>query len=213
MTVCGAAAAGAAIEHHDDATELEVEERDTKQKMSVNEPERKLRKVQPGPFQRPGHPGCSMLRCVFGILVALVKCSDSFNLVMSPFTNPSYEQNLNSVSMNAKKINTIGGTLKPSNKVQNKLVFENFIINPNLDQISELSADINYQALNPSIFTPLDPEFYKDESDFGVALFQQRLQPMLENAQVLILIRCLISYLGFCIELNSLADRSWMLYL
>ena len=154
-----------------------------------------------------------MLRCVFGILVALVKCSDSFNLVMSPFTNPSYEQNLNSVSMNAKKINTIGGTLKPSNKVQNKLVFENFIINPNLDQISELSADINYQALNPSIFAPLDPEFYKDESDFGVALFQQRLQPMLENAQVLILIRCLISYLGFCIELNSLADRSWMLYL
>jgi hypothetical protein len=141
---------------------------------------------------------------VFAILGTLVQCSDSFNLVMSPFTVPAYGQNPNpDGSLLAKKSNTIGGTLKPSDTYQNYAVFGQFIINQNLDEISELNAERNFQAPTPSIFRPTDPEFYTSESQFGVALFHQRLRPMLEHAQVFFLMNCLISYLIQLLSLTS----------
>jgi hypothetical protein len=150
-------------------------------------------------------------------LVALVQCSDSFNLGMSLFTNPAYGQSKNpDVSLPAQKSNTIGGTLKPSDLSQSKLLFENFIIDSNLAKakISELAADVNFKAPEPSIFGGR----YKKENEFGVALYENRLRPLLENNQVLILLDCLMSYLllfsnQLINAVQHLADRSRMLCL
>jgi hypothetical protein len=119
------------------------------------------------------------------ILVVLVQCSDSFNLGMSSFTNPAYGQSKNpDVSLPAQKSNTIGGTLKPSDKSQSQLLFERFIINRDLAKITELVADVNFKTPEPSIFG----EEYVKENNFGVALYENRLRPVLENNQVLILL-------------------------
>ena len=116
-------------------------------------------------------------------VLAPVQFSDSFNLVMSPFTNPAYGQSKNAdVYLPAKKINTIGGTLKPFDKSLSQLVFKSFVINRDLSNIGEISADVNFKFPGPSIFG----EDYKNESLFGVALYQKRLRPILENNQVLI---------------------------
>ncbi len=118
------------------------------------------------------------------ILVALLQCANSFHLVMSPYPNPVYGERKNSgVPLSAKKYKTIGGTLKPSDKAQNKLVFEMFIINRNFKSISEVAADVEFMTPTPSIFG----KTYNDEAEFGVKLYEDRLQPMLENNQVLIL--------------------------
>ena len=118
------------------------------------------------------------------VLVALVQCSDSFNHFMSSFASPAYGQNTNlDVSLLATRSNRIGGTLKPSDKYQSQLVFEQFVINRKLAQISELSADVNFKTPEPSIFG-VD---YKKENDFGLALFDKRLRPILEKNQVLML--------------------------
>ncbi len=118
------------------------------------------------------------------LLLALVQCSSSFNLFISPFIHLVNRRYLSSeVPLKAKKMSTIGETLNPSNKVQLKKVFEGFILNQDLSDVNELVAAKSFIVPMPSIFD----QPYKDETIFGEALYETRLRPMLENEKVLIL--------------------------
>jgi hypothetical protein len=118
------------------------------------------------------------------LLIALVQCSSSFDLVMSPFMNPANRRIASSdVSQQAKKISTIGGALRLSNIFQSQKVFETFIINQDLNDVNELVAAKNFIVPMPSIFE----KPYKNEFEFGKALYETRLRPKLENEKVLIL--------------------------
>jgi hypothetical protein len=119
------------------------------------------------------------------LLIALVQCSSSFDLVMSPFMNPANGRIASSdVSQQAKKISTLGGALRPSDIVQSKKVFETFIINRDLNDVKELVAAKNFIVPMSSIFE----KSYKNEFEFGKALYENRLRPKLEDEKVLILI-------------------------
>ena len=124
-----------------------------------------------------------MQPCSFFVLYALVQCSDSFNFIMSSFVNPANSRRVDGVSQLAKKTNTIGGTLKPSNALQNAKVFKEFVINRNLSDINILVASKKFDVPKQSVFE----KNYDNETKFGEALNEYRLRPMLTKAEVFIL--------------------------
>jgi hypothetical protein len=130
----------------------------------------------------------------FVVLYALVQCSDTFNFLMSSFVNPADSRRVYDVSQLAKKSSTIGGTLKPSNRLQNEKVFNEFIINRDLSDINILVAPQNFHVHKPSVFG----EIYDNETQFGEALYEHRLRPMLTNAKVFT-----PSELRYCPSYNS----------
>ena len=123
-----------------------------------------------------------MIHFLFAALIALLQCSESFYLIMSPLNNPANSRKpFSDTSLLAKRVSTIGGTLKPSNKVQGYKVFQDFVINSDLRSINIVNAAENFLVPQESIFT----KTYPSEKEFDEALFQNRLRPMLEKKMVL----------------------------
>ena len=97
--------------------------------------------------------------CCFLVLAALVQASHSFNLGISQLSDPRSRPNYCKIGFGtsvsfllAKRGATIGGTLKPSDRVSSSKIFEEVIINKDLKEINTLVIGDAFKVPSPSIF-------------------------------------------------------------